>query len=32
MAPPNLTRTDAAARAALLDVADYTVEIDLTDG
>jgi aminopeptidase N len=32
MAPPNLTRTDAAARAALLDVADYTVEIDLTGG
>ncbi|GAA2566028.1 aminopeptidase N [Pseudonocardia hydrocarbonoxydans] len=32
MAPPNLTRSDAERRAALLDVADYTVEIDLTDG
>jgi aminopeptidase N len=32
MAPPNLTRTDAERRAALLEVADYTVEIDLTDG
>jgi aminopeptidase N len=32
MAPPNLTRTDAARRAALLEVADYVVELDLTDG
>ena len=32
MAPPNLTRVDAERRAALLDVADYTVELDLTDG
>ena len=32
MAPPNLTRADAQARAALLQVADYTVELDLTDG
>ncbi|MBW0091361.1 aminopeptidase N [Pseudonocardia sp. KRD-184] len=32
MAPPNLTRSDAERRAALLDVADYTVAIDLTDG
>ena len=32
MAPPNLTRSDAERRAALLDVADYRVEIDLTDG
>ncbi|MBW0116225.1 aminopeptidase N [Pseudonocardia abyssalis] len=32
MAPPNLTRSDAERRAALLEVADYTVEIDLTDG
>ena len=32
MAPPNLTRTDAERRAALLRVADYRVEIDLTDG
>ncbi len=32
MAPPNLTRTDAERRAALLDVAEYTVELDLTDG
>ena len=32
MAPPNLTRTDAERRAALLEVADYTVELDLTDG
>ena len=32
MAPPNLTRTDAARRAALLEVADYEVELDLTDG
>ena len=32
MAPPNLTRTDAEQRAALLEVSDYTVELDLTDG
>jgi aminopeptidase N len=32
MAPPNLTRTDAERRAALLDVSAYTVELDLTDG
>ena len=32
MAPPNLTRADAQARAALLQVADYTVALDLTDG
>ena len=30
MAPPNLTRTDAATRAALLDVADYVVDLNLT--
>ena len=32
MAPPNLTRIDAERRAALLDVAEYVVEVDLTDG
>ncbi|MGE3285918.1 MAG: aminopeptidase N [Pseudonocardia sp.] len=32
MAPPNLTRTDAERRAALLDVAEYVVDLDLTDG
>ncbi len=32
MAPPNLTRVDAQARAALLHVADYTVDLDLTTG
>ncbi|MHA6795961.1 aminopeptidase N [Pseudonocardia bannensis] len=32
MAPPNLTRTDAERRAALLEVADYDVDLDLTDG
>jgi aminopeptidase N len=32
MAPPNLTRTDAARRAALLEVLDYVVQLDLTDG
>jgi aminopeptidase N len=32
MAPPNLTRADAQARATLLQVADYTVALDLTDG
>ncbi|MPZ65526.1 MAG: aminopeptidase N [Pseudonocardiaceae bacterium] len=32
MAVPNLTREQAAERAGLLDVASYTVELDLTDG
>jgi aminopeptidase N len=32
MASPNLTRIQAERRAALLAVADYAVEIDLTDG
>src|ERR1700754_3572532 len=32
MPPPNLTRADAERRAALLDVSDYAVELDLTDG
>jgi aminopeptidase N len=32
MAPPNLTRTDAARRAALLKVDEYLVRLDLTDG
>jgi len=32
VAPPNLTRTAAAERAALLDVHTYRVELDLTDG
>ncbi|HVL84584.1 MAG TPA: aminopeptidase N [Pseudonocardia sp.] len=32
MAPPNLTRTDAERRAALLRVAEYAVVLDLTDG
>lgn len=32
MAAPNLTRTDAIARAELLDVASYAVDLDLTDG
>ena len=32
MAPPNLTRADAERRSALLEVADYAVELDLTDG
>ncbi len=32
MAPPNLTRADAQARAALLQVDDYRVELDLTTG
>ena len=32
MAPPNLTRTDAERRAALLAVSDYVVDLDLTDG
>src|SRR5215218_3471908 len=32
MAVPNLTRSDARARAELLDVTSYEVELDLTDG
>ncbi len=32
MAVPNLTREQAAERAGLLDVASYTVALDLTDG
>ncbi|WP_181779909.1 aminopeptidase N [Pseudonocardia pini] len=32
MAPPNLTRTDAERRAALLAVSSYVVDLDLTDG
>jgi len=32
MAPPNLTRADAQRRAALLTVADYVVDLDLTAG
>ncbi|GAA2874283.1 aminopeptidase N [Pseudonocardia halophobica] len=32
MAPPNLTRTDAERRAALLAVSGYVVDLDLTDG
>jgi aminopeptidase N len=32
MTPPNLTRVDAERRAALLEIAEYTVELDLTDG
>ena len=32
MTPPNLTRTDAEKRAALLAVSEYTVDLDLTDG
>ena len=32
MAPPNLTRVDAERRAALLEVAEYACELDLTDG
>jgi aminopeptidase N len=32
MAPPNLTRIDAERRGALLEVADYAIELDLTDG
>jgi aminopeptidase N len=32
MAPPNLTRADAERRAALLDVDEYRVQLDLTDG
>jgi aminopeptidase N len=32
MAPPNLTRADAQARAALLQIAEYEIALDLTDG
>ncbi|MGW5073769.1 aminopeptidase N [Rhodococcus sp. NPDC004095] len=32
MAPPNLTREQAAERAALLTVDNYAVDLDLTDG
>ena len=32
MAPPNLTRAAAQERAALLRVAEYTVDLDLTTG
>ena len=32
MGVPNLTRSDARARAELLDVTSYEVELDLTDG
>jgi aminopeptidase N len=32
MAPPNLTHIQAERRAALLHVADYAIEVDLTDG
>ncbi len=32
MSAPNLSRTDAAARAELLDVHGYDVELDLSDG
>ncbi|MET0189352.1 MAG: aminopeptidase N [Pseudonocardia sediminis] len=32
MTPPNLTRSDAEKRAALLAVSDYRVDLDLTDG
>jgi aminopeptidase N len=32
MAAPNLTRTDAEKRAALVTVSDYAVALDLTDG
>ncbi|MFD4368122.1 aminopeptidase N [Rhodococcus sp. NPDC058521] len=32
MAPPNLTREQAATRAELLDVQNYLIELDLTDG
>jgi aminopeptidase N len=32
MPPPNLTRADAERRAALLEVTDYAVVLDLTDG
>ena len=32
MAPPNLTREQAAERAAILSVDNYRIELDLTDG
>ncbi|HEY0813789.1 MAG TPA: aminopeptidase N [Pseudonocardia sp.] len=32
MAPPNLTRADAQARAALLQIAEYQIALDVTDG
>lgn len=32
MAVPNLTREDAQRRAALLDIASYDIQLDLTDG
>ncbi|MBM7461517.1 aminopeptidase N [Rhodococcus coprophilus] len=32
MAPPNLTREQAAERAAVLSVDNYSIELDLTDG
>ncbi|WP_241384128.1 aminopeptidase N [Rhodococcus sp. CH91] len=32
MAPPNLTREQAAERAAVLSVDNYNIELDLTDG
>lgn len=32
MAPPNLTRTEAERRSALLTVDEYVIELDLTDG
>ncbi|QHG84150.1 aminopeptidase N [Rhodococcus rhodochrous] len=32
MAPPNLTREQAAERAAILSVDNYSIELDLTDG
>src|SRR5882757_1795286 len=32
VAAPNLTRTAAEQRAALVTVTDYTLELDLTDG
>jgi aminopeptidase N len=32
MTPPNLTRTQAQQRASLLEVAEYVVDLDLTDG
>ena len=32
MGVPNLTRADARARAELLSVSGYEVELDLTDG
>ncbi|PTR31968.1 membrane alanyl aminopeptidase [Rhodococcus sp. OK519] len=32
MAPPNLTRTQAAERSALVSVDNYSIDLDLTDG